>query len=122
MKTSNPQYIGINGIQVALVSWLLPKLLGTICVILFLLVPAMAHDWYTGLQSPITNGSCCSDKDCHPTRAWTDEDGHWWVIDQGKEIRVPDNAILHMTAPDGNSHVCIGTLGVVCFIRGVPKS
>ena len=26
--------------------------------------PATAHDWYSGLKSPITGGPCCSTRDC----------------------------------------------------------
>lgn len=68
-------------------------------------------------------GSCCSEKDCHPTHAWPDEQGVWWVLENGREMRVPDRAILNITAPDGNSHVCVNqSMGIVCFIKGVPKS
>lgn len=90
---------------------------------LLIAAPAYAHDWYGKLQSPITNGSCCSDKDCHPTKAEPDEDGVWWVYDEGVRRRVPPLAILHTTAPDGNSHVCINSAhAILCFIKGVPKS
>lgn len=87
-----------------------------------LVVPARAHDWYGGMISPITEGSCCSERDCHPVSAAPDDEGVWWVYEDGVKKRVPERAFLDRTAPDGNSHVCETSTGIICFIRGVPKS
>lgn len=85
------------------------------------------HDWYRGLMSPITHGSCCSgnatDGDCRQTRAYSDMDGQWHALVDGRWQIVPPAAILPMNSPDGNSHVCAtASLGIICFLGGKPKS
>lgn len=94
-----------------------------LCTLVLFTSPAFAHEWYGRLQSPITGGSCCSEKDCHAVQAAPDDDGTWWVWEHDAKQRVPVQAILHTTAPDGNSHVCISSSGaIVCFIKAEPKS
>ncbi len=69
-------------------------------------LPAVAHDWYTGLVSP--NGTkCCDERDCHPVpyrlnaktgREEIEANGRWWPIEHDK--------VLALATPDGGAHAC----------------
>jgi hypothetical protein len=74
---------------------------------LLLASPALAHDWYTGLQSPMTGKSCCNDRDCRPVehrynptlgRLEVEVQGHWFPVDPA--------TILTLPSPDGGVHAC----------------
>jgi hypothetical protein len=90
------------------------------------------HDWYRQLKQPGTSYSCCNgevkdangmvvDGDCRPTRAFLTEDGTWKAMVNGRWMPVPPRVVLKSLAPDGNSHICAGTSGMIyCFIGGSP--
>jgi hypothetical protein len=85
------------------------------------------HDWYSKLNQPGTNYSCCNGNehggDCRPTRAFLGEDGFWHAQIDGNWQTVPSRAVLDKLAPDGNSHICASKGGYIfCFIGGSPKS
>lgn len=81
------------------------------------------HDWYNGLKQPGGKASCCSNKDCRPTRAYVDDEGNWRAVLSGQWVTVPRDRVLSTKAPDGNSHICANDFGLIfCFIGGVPKS
>lgn len=94
-----------------------------IASVLVLTTPALSHDWYGTLEQP-NGASCCSDHDCRPVQAHMDDNGTWHAWVDGRQIDIPRERILEgITAPDGNSHLCISESGLIyCFIRGVPKS
>lgn len=83
------------------------------------------HEWYKNLSQPGTGYSCCSDKDCRPTRAYMDEDGKWHALVNGWWRDIPPSVVLEELAPNGGSHVCAGegrNATIYCFVGGVPKS
>lgn len=93
---------------------------------------AWAHDFYGSWQRADGKGSCCNAQvekdgqvtgDCRPARAYPDEHGQWHVLIRGKYRPVPPEAIREYQTPDGNSHVCEDeNNGIMCFVRGLPKS
>lgn len=70
----------------------------------------MAHDWYTGLESP-AGERCCSDRDCVPVahryvsatqRVEVRIDGVWWPVENATLVALP--------SPDGMAHACFARL------------
>lgn len=78
------------------------------------------HQWYKGLQQPGTGISCCSDHDCRPTIGELREDG-WYASVNGVMTPVPPSKVLHISPPDGRSHVCDAGYGIICFIPAEPR-
>jgi hypothetical protein len=81
-------------------------------------VPAFAQDgqhgrghdqWHAGFYKKLirndTKTSCCNLADCRPTSVRTVDD-HYEVQVDGVWMSVPQNAIQHVSAPDGGAHVC----------------
>lgn len=64
--------------------------------------------------------SCCNDADCRPTRAFMGDDGLWRAFADGRWIVIPADRLLHMTSPDGRSHICMPPDGFIpyCFVPG----
>jgi hypothetical protein len=71
-------------------------------------VPAVAHEWYTGLRSP-DGMSCCNERDCRPVayrinpgtgREEINAKGAWHPVEYDK--------VLLFSSPDGGSHACWG--------------
>ena len=86
------------------------------------------HDWYKELKQPGTGYSCCNgsspgiEGDCRPTRAYQGDDGRWRALINGRWVDVPPRVVLQSLAPDGNSHICASTSGLIyCFLGGSPK-
>ncbi|MEK7994734.1 MAG: hypothetical protein AAB403_13100 [Planctomycetota bacterium] len=92
---------------------------------------AANHNIYKGWTQSNGWSSCCNGDDpengvkgdCRPAKAYPDEHGQWHVLIRGKYRPVPSGAIRDFPTPDGNSHVCEDeTYGIMCFVRGLPKS
>lgn len=92
---------------------------------------AANHDTYKGWLQSNGFSSCCNGDDpergvkgdCRPARAYPDDNGQWHVLINGKYRPVPQSAIRDYPTPDGNSHVCEDeSHGIMCFVRGLPKS
>ena len=84
--------------------------------------PALAHDPYIGWLVPGTKMSCCSQKDCRPTRARMDAAERWEAWDGVRWLKVPQERVLRMKSPDGRSHLCEAHGVVLCFVPGETKS
>lgn len=83
---------------------------------------AQHHDEYRDWRTP-AGGSCCSNQDCRPVRAYRDDSGLWRALIDGRWTIVPPTVVLGFTAKDGNSHICANAAGIIlCFVGGVPKS
>lgn len=54
----------------------------SLLIIPFVASPAMAHDWYSGLQTP-SGVSCCNDGDCQRV-------GHRYSAETGHEVEIED--------------------------------
>ena len=77
-----------------------------------MIVPAEAHDWYSGIRNPTTGVGCCGGHDCTP-------------IDVGRVIETRDEFIVDgkwhfdkdeaMPAQDGQFHACIWGGKPRCF-------
>ena len=89
------------------------------------------HDIYKSWTQSNGWSSCCNGDDpktgkkgdCRPAKAYPDENGQWHVLINGKYRPVPLSAIRDYSTPDGNSHVCeTPEYGVMCFVKGQPKS
>lgn len=98
--------------------------------IVFLVKAARAHDQYKDWTS-WDGGSCCSERkehdghvtgDCRPVRAVQDMDGNWVAYGDGKEYRIPPQAIRPIKSPDGRSHICEMHGHVFCFVPGEVRS
>ena len=64
------------------------------------------HDqFYSKLMRNDTKTSCCNRSDCVPTQSRINSDGYEVMV-EGEWTRVPPEAILDITAPDGGAHVC----------------
>jgi hypothetical protein len=50
-------------------------------------------------------GSCCNHSDCRPSESRMIGD-HYEVKVDGRWVRVRENQILNVVAPDGGTHVC----------------
>lgn len=113
------------------ISWLL-------CTIYFVLMlviasmprPAYGHDIYKDWTA-WDGGSCCSERkekdghvtgDCRPVRAMQDMDGNWIAYGDGKEYRIPPQAVRSIKSPDGRSHICEMHGHVFCFVPGEVRS
>lgn len=92
---------------------------------------AAHHNIYKNWTQSNGYSSCCNGDDpengvkgdCRPARAYPDQDGQWHVLINGKYVPVPLHAIRDYPTPDGNSHVCeTPSQGIMCFVRGLPKS
>lgn len=68
--------------------------------------------------------SCCNDSDCQPTVGYSNDDGSWTAMFQGRKVIVPMEKILRIPSPDGRSHICMSPTGSVpyCFVGGEPRS
>jgi hypothetical protein len=54
-------------------------------------------------------------------RAYVGDDGQWHAIVQGEIVSIPWYTVLRHAAPDGGSHLCMSTTGIVyCFVPGQP--
>ena len=89
---------------------------------LLIMPPVAGHDIYGHWRQPGTGASCCNDFDCHPVRAWPDEEGRWTALWRGREVAIPRSVMLKGPSPDGRSHLCIANDVVLCFMPGEPKS
>lgn len=61
-------------------------LMVVVCIVLMAFVvlfnaPAMAHEWYTGTNDPVSGYGCCGKSDCHAIPAA-------WLIQEGDGYRV----------------------------------
>jgi hypothetical protein len=80
------------------------------------------HSWFEGLSSG--KGLCCDFTDGQRVDdvEWGSEDGHYWVIVDGKKIIVPDDAIVNVPNKAGPAFVwpylSDGVTKVRCFLRG----
>jgi hypothetical protein len=89
------------------------------------------HNIYKNWTQSNGYSSCCNGDDpengvkgdCRPVRAYADQDGQWHALIEGQYVPVPLRAIRDYPTPDGNSHVCEDKRnGIMCFVRGLPKS
>lgn len=109
-----------------------------LCAVYFVLMmviasmprPAYSHDIYHGWTA-WDGGSCCSERkevdgyvtgDCRPTRAVQDMDGNWIAYSDGKEYRIPPQAVRPIKSPDGRSHICEMHGHIFCFVPGEVRS
>ena len=92
--------------------------------------PAHGHDIYHGWTA-WDGGSCCSERkevdgyvtgDCRPARAVQDMDGNWIAYSDGKEYRIPPQAVRPIKSPDGRSHICEMHGHIFCFVPGEVRS
>src|SRR5262245_34211388 len=69
----------------------------------------VGHDqWHQDFYSKLTRkdgASCCNGMDCRPTQSRMIGD-HYEVKLDDQWVRVPNDAIMHVTAPDKGAHVC----------------
>jgi hypothetical protein len=77
-----------------------------IAMIVAPVVPASAHEWYTGLRSP-GGAPCCNERDCRHVayrvngstkREEIRANGAWYPVAYDK--------VLPFSSPDGNYHPC----------------
>jgi hypothetical protein len=69
--------------------------------------PAHAHDWYTGLSSPMGR-NCCNTRDCRsllPDQVRS-ANGRLEIFTGNAWVPVPPEVILNMPSPDGQMHAC----------------
>lgn len=101
-------------------AWLIVVLLGVL--LLIVARGARAHEPYSSWMQPDNPSvSCCSGKDCKPTRAELREDG-WWAVVGGKWTPVPWSKVLPTDlAGDGRSHVCENAGFIYCFSPASPR-
>lgn len=100
-----------------------PNRLATTGLVLFVIgvlwsAAVWAHPPYEHWRIPTTGGSCCSDRDCRPTRARMDADGRWEAWDGWRWLPVPPLSVLSIPSPDGRSHLCEANGAVFCFLPG----
>ena len=94
-------------------------------VALALVVPALSHDWYSGLQNE-AGQYCCGGNDCA-------EIGDQYVkpVKGGYEVKVPDffgkpvsgfvpNARAKPAKQGGNYHMCVVGGDIRCFFYPAP--
>jgi hypothetical protein len=71
-------------------------------LLLFLTLPAEAHDIYTGLTDPRSGVSCCHDRDCKPTEYRPANGGYeFWV--ENTWVFVPHKGIQYKILPGDTS-------------------
>jgi hypothetical protein len=71
-------------------------------------VPAVAHEWYTGLRSP-DGMSCCNERDCRPVAYRINPDtGREEINANGAWHPVEYDKVLPFSSPDAGSHACWG--------------
>ena len=109
-----------------------------LCAVYFVLMmviasmprPVYGHDIYHGWTA-WDGGSCCSERkevdgyvtgDCRPARAVQDMDGNWIAYSDGKEYRIPPQAVRPIQSPDGRSHICEMHGHIFCFVPGEVRS
>jgi hypothetical protein len=101
-----------------------------ILVSLLMAAPANAHDIYHGWTA-WDGGSCCSERkekdghvtgDCRPARAVQDMEGNWIAYSDGREYRIPPQAVRPIKSPDGRSHICEMHGHIFCFVPGEVRS
>jgi hypothetical protein len=67
------------------------------------------HKWhgefYSKLMRPDTKTSCCNLSDCRPTEVRSVGD-HQEIKKDGRWIRLPQDKVVKVTAPDGGAHIC----------------
>ena len=63
------------------------------------------QDFYSTLKRNDGQGSCCNLMDCRPTQSRMVGD-HYEVKVDGEWMRVPNDKINNVVAPDGGAHVC----------------
>ena len=72
-------------------------------------LPALAHDWYTGLVDPVTGYSCCGGQDCRPVPREGirfAENGDMELFLDGAWRHVDPQKILKISSPDSRVHAC----------------
>lgn len=62
-------------------------------------------NFYSRLNKPGTQTSCCNLNDCRPTSSRA-VGAHYEVMINGEWVRVPPEKIVKVTAPDMGAHVC----------------
>jgi hypothetical protein len=62
-------------------------------------------DFYSKLLRPDTKTSCCNLADCRPTKIRTVGE-NYEVLKDERWIRVPNDKIVKIAAPDGGAHIC----------------
>ena len=79
-----------------------------------------AHDGYEKWMRPDGRGSCCSNKDCFPTRAFWNGKNWVAIYRDGTPVDVPASAVLPFSTDDGNAHLCaskaVFSIAVFCFV------
>lgn len=76
---------------------------------------ALHEKFYSNWKRHKTNGDCCDNRDCYPTRAVFDEalglwkaqrreDGKMLIIP--RDVYDPDHPELERESPDGRAHLC----------------
>ena len=86
-----------------------------------------AHDIYWDWKQPDTGYPCCRGStdtrvgDCRPTSAWKDDDGIWWVMVDGRPLKIPRHKVM-APQPDGRCHICELDRYVRCFVPCDPIS
>ena len=80
---------------------------------------ADAHEWYSGLNQPGKNVSCCSDRDCQPVAGCL-LSGKEGVEIEGQCRPIEYDKVLGVSSPDGERHACWNHIGgqanVLCLI------
>jgi hypothetical protein len=72
-------------------------------LLLFLTLPAKAHDIYRDLRNPSTNSECCHDKDCRATDYRPVKGGYEFWVDDVMWVFVPDKGIQYKFIPGDTS-------------------
>jgi hypothetical protein len=63
------------------------------------------ESFYKNLTIPGSKTSCCNLADCRPTEIRSNGD-HYEIKKDGRWIRVQQEKIVKVTAPDGGAHIC----------------
>lgn len=77
------------------VLWIITAAAMGCLIVMYLIAPkALAHDWFTGINDPVTGGSCCSgnskDADCSPVPQE--------FLDAGVITELPEGYRVRLTA------------------------
>lgn len=72
-------------------------------LLLFLTLPAKAHDIYTGLTDPRSGMSCCHDSDCRVAEYRPANGGYEFWVDDITWVFVPHKGIQYRILPGDTS-------------------
>lgn len=107
--------------------FLAPLVLLIVTALLYLswiaLTPAMAHEWFSGQENPVTTARCCNNSDCQPIDNeawWEDEHGIIYVRwRNGVTYAIPANQALPSQDKEGRAAACVWAGKLRCFFMPV---